>query len=273
MATDPVQAGTLDVDGSRIAWWTAGTGPGTPWLLLHGGGAHAGWWRPMAAVVRGRPVVALDLSGHGRSGSRERYSYQGWAQELVAVAGEVCGGPVVVVAHSMHGRTGVAAAARHPDAVAGLVLLDTIIPTRSGEPDPRRPGGPVRQPTREDALRRFRLRPGTGLVDPAILSVLAEESVVQDAGGWTFAFDPRTFEAADLVSINGLVHRVRCPVAVVRGSLSAIATPPMAAEFSAALGRPVVRAEVPGTDHHMMLEDPEGTARVLGASVRALRIR
>ncbi|MEZ4290203.1 MAG: alpha/beta fold hydrolase [Myxococcota bacterium] len=49
-------------------------------------------------------VAALDLSGHGDSGHRERYSLEGWTREVMAVARHAgIDGPPVLVGHSMGG--------------------------------------------------------------------------------------------------------------------------------------------------------------------------
>ncbi|EUA54163.1 alpha/beta hydrolase family protein [Mycobacterium intracellulare 1956] len=56
-------------------------------VLIHGGGAHSGWWDHIAPFIsRTHRVIALDLSGHGDSGSRANYDLRIWASEVMAAA-------------------------------------------------------------------------------------------------------------------------------------------------------------------------------------------
>jgi len=78
---------TVDVDGAAIHYLTWGE-PGRPGLVfVHGGAAHAHWWTHVAAQFAGNyRVAALDLSGHGDSDRRDRYSLEKWTDEVIAVA-------------------------------------------------------------------------------------------------------------------------------------------------------------------------------------------
>ena len=54
-------------DGTEIAY--RDTGNGTPVVLLHGLMAHGGFFRAQDELARDHRVVAVDLRGHGKSGS------------------------------------------------------------------------------------------------------------------------------------------------------------------------------------------------------------
>src|SRR5437879_3781719 len=61
--------GFLDVPGGPIWYRVAGTGSGTPLLLLHGGpGARSCRLSALAALGDERPIVFYDQLGSGRSG-------------------------------------------------------------------------------------------------------------------------------------------------------------------------------------------------------------
>ena len=83
----PATDGTVDVDGARVRYRAWGP-PGAPGaVLVHGTAAHARWWDHVGPQLpAGQRVAALDLSGHGDSDWRERYSLDHWAAEVVAVA-------------------------------------------------------------------------------------------------------------------------------------------------------------------------------------------
>ena len=60
---------------ARPSTTCAGARAGRPGIVLvHGGAAHAHWWDHVAPLLAQEYcVVALDLSGHGDSGRRDRY--------------------------------------------------------------------------------------------------------------------------------------------------------------------------------------------------------
>jgi pimeloyl-ACP methyl ester carboxylesterase len=103
-------------------------GKGAPAVVLESGlGAGALAWRnvqdQIAATTR---VCSYDRSGFGRSGPATGPRDAGaLADDLFQVlkAGKVAG-PYVVVGHSLGGYTSRIFASRHPDLVAGLVLVD-----------------------------------------------------------------------------------------------------------------------------------------------------
>ena len=90
----PVDDLWFDVDGCRIhalAWGEPGR---RGIVFVHGGGAHAHWWTHVAAPFADQfRVVALDMSGHGDSGTRTTYSLEQWTDEvMVGIHSVCCGG-------------------------------------------------------------------------------------------------------------------------------------------------------------------------------------
>ncbi|MGY1792443.1 alpha/beta fold hydrolase [Geodermatophilus sp. SYSU D00525] len=105
-------------------------GSGTPVVVFVGGaGGPAVTWEPVRARVAGTTrALAFDRPGYGESPRRRGgplTSPRRLAAELsdvLAAAGTPT--PVVLVAHSFGGFVARAFAAAHPEAVAGLVLVD-----------------------------------------------------------------------------------------------------------------------------------------------------
>jgi pimeloyl-ACP methyl ester carboxylesterase len=124
-------AGPPDVD--RVAVDTPGGslsalvwGPGTPDLVLvHGGAQNAHTWDTVALAL-GRPLVAVDLPGHGHSAHRDDHAY--WPKEnaivLEQAVRELAPDAQVVVGMSLGGLSVLALADRAPDLVRQLVLVD-----------------------------------------------------------------------------------------------------------------------------------------------------
>jgi pimeloyl-ACP methyl ester carboxylesterase len=111
----PVETGEVRVAGVPVRYraWGVRESPGI--VLVHGGAAHSRWWDHVAPLLaNGRRVVALDLSGHGDSGRRDRYDLDSWADETLAAATDAgAAGPVTLVGHSMGGYVVLRAASRH----------------------------------------------------------------------------------------------------------------------------------------------------------------
>lgn len=222
-----------------------------PIVLVHGGGAHAHWWDRVLDHLGDRRVVRCDLSGHGESGYRAEYRPWQWAEEIAAVAA-LAGPGVHVAGHSMGGRMAALAAARHPEAIGRLTLIDSALPLL-----PRDVGMPrVRprrlSPSRAEAEARFRLMPPEP-ADPADVAHLAPLSVVERADGWDFRWDPRIFEHLLDQAPEDALPDVRCPIQVIDGAESTITSAHMTAELQAGLGREVPVTVVPGAHHHVIL--------------------
>lgn len=113
-------AGRLYVDDD-------GTG-GRPVVFVHSfGGSSAHWAEQLEHVRADRRAVALDLRGHGRSAAPEgdHYAIADLADDIAAVADARGLDRFVLVGHSIGGTAAIAYAGKHPDRVAGLLLVGT----------------------------------------------------------------------------------------------------------------------------------------------------
>ncbi|HEY9908288.1 MAG TPA: alpha/beta fold hydrolase [Thermosynechococcaceae cyanobacterium] len=115
-----------------------------PILLVHGFGASTDHWRKnLAGLQQDFEVWAIDLLGFGRS-SKPDWNYSGdlWRDQLHDFIQEAIGQPAVVVGNSLGGYTCLCVAAQRPQAVAGLVLLNSAGPFTdiqgTTKPDPFR---------------------------------------------------------------------------------------------------------------------------------------
>ncbi|MBC9926538.1 MULTISPECIES: alpha/beta hydrolase [unclassified Leucobacter] len=94
-------------------------------VLLHGMGLNAHSFDPTALAL-GRPALAIDLAGHGRSDWRTDANYRPdlLAQDIVVALDALAPGPVALVGHSLGALTSIVVAALRPDAVRILVIVD-----------------------------------------------------------------------------------------------------------------------------------------------------
>jgi pimeloyl-ACP methyl ester carboxylesterase len=248
---------TVLADGVRIcyrAWGNAGPGG---IVLVHGGAAHSRWWDHVAPLLtQGRPVVAVDLSGHGDSDRREKYTLDHWAHEVVAVAADAgLTDTPVVVGHSMGGAVALRAAGLYGADLAGIVVIDT--PVHDLSPEDRaamdaRAFGPLRiYPSREAAIARFRPIPDQPIL-PYVRAHVAATSIHAVQDGWTWKFDPRIFGRAQSTE---LLHQLACRVALFHAEHGIV--PPQTAELMYdKLGRRAPVIDIPAAGHHVMLDHP-----------------
>ncbi len=118
--------------GRRISSLVWGTGA-PELVLVHGGAQNAHTWDTVALAL-GRPLLAIDLPGHGHSdgGPDGTISLESNGADLAAVVGELAPEARGVVGMSLGGMSSIALAAHSPALVRALVLVD-ITPGVSAE--------------------------------------------------------------------------------------------------------------------------------------------
>jgi pimeloyl-ACP methyl ester carboxylesterase len=268
----PSTPGDVEVDGVRIhyeAWGEVGS-PGI--ALVHGSNAHLEWWRFVAPFLADQfRVVALDSSGNGDSGWRERYSGVQLADEVWAVCAAAGLGPrPFVVGHSFGGFVVLETAHRYGEDLGGVVFMDFTVAPRSQYVEwgmrATREGVKPNRKTRvyEDrtaALARFRYLPEQPIKHPCVRDYIAEKSLRAVEGGWTWKFDPALFDYLEMgVDQADKFATLACRSAVVLGEDSADEGAFYADHMAAiTAGRlPILR--IPGTHHHLMFDEPVAVA-------------
>lgn len=120
----------VDVGGRRIRLRCAGSGKPTVILTAGAGGTAGSWGRVQPEVARRTRTCAWDRAGFGASdGSPARQIADETAEDLArALAAARIGGPLLLVGHSIGSYETLRFADRHPDRVAGIVLVDPSIP-------------------------------------------------------------------------------------------------------------------------------------------------
>lgn len=99
-------------------------GEGTPLVCLHGVTGHGRHFEPLAERLAPRRILAPDLLGHGDSPYAPPWSLDAHLAALDAALGPVRG---VWLGHSFGARLAVEQAARRPELVERLVLLDPAL--------------------------------------------------------------------------------------------------------------------------------------------------
>lgn len=114
--------------GVRLAYADEGAGD-PPLVLIHGWSCDRRFLAPQAEHFRRQHrVVSPDLRGHGESDAPvQPYTIEGFTDDVVWLMARLGVGRAVLVGHSMGGVVALDLAARRPDLVAGLVLLDAPV--------------------------------------------------------------------------------------------------------------------------------------------------
>ena len=256
---------TVEVDGCPIHYLAWGERGRRGLVFVHGGGAHAHWWTHVAGRYAKRfRVAALDLSGHGDSGRRERYSLEQWTDEVMSVAQDSgMAEKPVAIGHSMGGFVTIATSARHPDALAGAVVCDSPVTAPDPEVDAHRMGQAFGKPrsyaTREEAIERFRtVPPQDHYLDYVMADVAWNSLVPDDSGGWRWKFDHHAFsafEANPRVAARPYLPKISCRLALL-ASERGLVNREVGQYMYDLMGRVNPVIEIPLAGHHLMLDQP-----------------
>ncbi|MGW0915414.1 alpha/beta fold hydrolase [Streptomyces sp. NPDC002784] len=249
-------------------------------VLAHGFGCDQNMWRLVApALERDFTVVLFDHVGSGNSHlaawSPDRHgSMDGYADDVLEVCRDLALGPVTFVGHSVSAMMGVLAAAREPEAFAGLVLLAPS-PCFIDDPATGYRGGFSSADIDEllESLDANYLG-WSGTMAPVIMGNPERPELGEELTNSFCRTDPeiaRVFARVTFLSDNRSdLAAVRVPTLIAQCSRDAIAPPEVGA---------FVHAQIPGsqlitlnaTGHCPQLAAPEETAEAIAAFVKATR--
>ena len=242
---------------------------GAPVLLMHGAAAHSRWWDFSAPALTDRyHVLALDRRGHGDSewDPAGRYEIEDYATDVHAAVANLDIGKAFLVGHSGGGLPCILYAARYPENVAGLALLETrpvydeamVARMRSREERPPRTFASL-----EEARRSFRLTPPTVGAPPEMVEYLSQHSFRQlPDGRWINKLDCRT--GRRVLAFDGIqwMRKVTCPVLVVRAGRSTMVEQE-ALERLVAVSPRGYMVEIADADHQVILDSADEIVKTL----------
>ena len=134
---EPSQFVTL-ANGQEVHLRDEGPRDGVPIILLHGSNADLSTWQPWAEALRSDyRVIRFDQIGHGLTGAAvdDDYTPERFVESVDQVADLLDLERFVLAGNSMGGGIAMRYAMKHPDRLAGLVLVD------AGGADIKREGG------------------------------------------------------------------------------------------------------------------------------------
>jgi len=211
-------------------------------VLIHGGGQNAHTWDTVALALD-RPLLAVDLPGHGHSDWPQESAWldpSTMADDVAKVVEGLAPGARAVVGMSLGGATAIALATRHPHLVCRLVLVD-ITPGVNGDKTSDIAAflsGPETFATFDEILERTIQFNPTRSVSSLRRGVL-HNSVQLPDGTWAWRHQvgrPSTetglhVERPDFQSLWDALESIRVPVLLARGSRSPVVDDDDVAEF------------------------------------------
>ena len=253
-------------DGRSLSALRWGSGPPEV-VLLHGGAQNAHTWDTVALALD-RPVLAVDLPGHGRSDWREdhHYSPPALAADVEVAVRELAPEAALLVGMSLGGLTALCLTASARDIVRRLAVVDVTPGTDRAKAEPiiAFVSGPERFESFDALLERTVAHNPTRSVSSLRRGVLHNATEDPD-GSWRWRWDPQhlpgevNVEFADLWT---MVDAVRVPFLLLRGSLSGVVDDDDVAEVRRRV--PSVRVEVvDGAGHSIQGDRPVELARLL----------
>jgi pimeloyl-ACP methyl ester carboxylesterase len=261
--------------GVELAWWEW-PGPEPTALLLHGIGNYGRYWDLFAREIGGRlRLVAPDARGHGSSGKPESgYEPEDFVRDMIAVLDDGGARRALVVGHSMGGAHAMHLAAKHPDRLSALVLVD-VGPENMREGSERarrltqeRPASFADRAEAEAYLRRT----SPGYADEVYANRL--DHGMREEGGRLVWHSSREALAQTRALRGDLEERWRTfreiatPIVLVRGTRSNVLSAETAEKMTTL--RPDIQLTELDAGHNVALDRPRELAEmVMRASSRA----
>jgi len=254
---------TADGELSALIW-----GSDEPELvLLHGAGLNAHTWDGVALALN-RPLVAIDLPGHGHSAWRTDGLYDPTllADPVGEAIAELAPHALVVCGQSLGGLTTIALGAKRPQLVRSQVLVEAV-PTLPGD-NPVRSflSGPQRFASREEIVERA-LQFGFGRSPEAVRRGVALNTRMDDDGSWIWRHHLGAGTAKlspDFTPLWAMLEAYDGAVTLLRGEHGFISEEQLH-EFKRRL--PSAAVEQLPTGHNIQEDNPVALAQRLAAAL------
>ncbi len=255
---------------------------GLPLLALHGWLDNAASFRPMATLLGGYDLVALDMPGHGRSfhyPADAEYSMFSTILDVLAAADALGWQRFALLGHSMGGAIASMLAAAAPDRITRLSLIEALGPLAGTEDTTAsRLRDAVTQRRALDGKRKrvfsdpelavqARMYTSITALDEASARLMIERGIRAVEGGYEWSSDARlTLPTAVRMSeaqIQDCLRAIVCPVTLLIADPTPPYFPPALRDARIACVLQIRSVSLPGS-HHLHMTHPVEVAAALG---------
>jgi pimeloyl-ACP methyl ester carboxylesterase len=204
---------------SSLVWGTSAP----ELVLIHGGAQNAHTWDTVAMVLD-RPLVAIDLPGHGHSdgGLDGSLSVAGNGADLAAAIAVLAPDAVGVVGMSLGGLSSIALAATAPELVRSLVLVDVtpgVNPEKSA-PIANFVNGPASFANFDELLART-VEHNPGRSESSLRRGILHNALQREDGSWVWRYARfragESGKAPEFGNLWDAVSALTMPLMLVRG--------------------------------------------------------
>ncbi|HEY3059261.1 MAG TPA: alpha/beta hydrolase [Chloroflexota bacterium] len=263
-----VQDKTITLNGLRFHYLDWGNPSAQALVCLHGFTSHAHSWDTFASAMRDQyHVLALDQRGHGETEWAADYHALRRVEDMEAFVAALGLDKFVLVGLSMGGRCAFQYAARHPEKVERLVIVD-IAPETSPSGSQRIAQGLANQDVFDSVDEAFAVaRAGNARPPDDELRRRVEHGVLQRPDGkWTFRYDValRNNSGARRMATPeeneqdwASLEHITSPTLLVRGVASDILSPELAQRMVQSISDCRL-VEVADSGHAVPLDNPRG---------------
>jgi pimeloyl-ACP methyl ester carboxylesterase len=210
--------------GRRVSSLVWGTTP-PELVLVHGGAQNAHTWDTVALAL-GRPLLAIDLPGHGHSdgGPDGSLSISSNGADLARVVAELASDAVGVVGMSLGGLSSIALAAHAPDLVRALVLVDVTPGVNQERTAPITSfiDGPASFAGFDELLART-IEHNPTRTEASLRRGILHNAVQREDGSWVWRYarfrsgDGEAIRHPEFADWWAAISEVRVPLMLVRG--------------------------------------------------------
>lgn len=260
-----VQDKHIMVNGLRLHYRERGSTDAPPLLILHGLTGHAWEFDAVAsALAESYHVLAVNQRGHGASSWAKEYSPEAMADDTTAFIDALELDRVRFIGHSMGGVNGWWFAARHPERVERLVLLDVSPETITSD---ELVGGLMatldtyarsQYAEPEEAVRAY-LAEYTGSHQQELRTFVLNNLEEGSDGRWTWRFDARGLKrwlehaSASEEAHWSALRKIACPTLVIRAGDSPFTRAPDAERMAREIPRARL-VELPASGHDVHID-------------------
>ena len=263
MGSDHTSTGkAISFDGVEIVYTCQGKAE-PALVFIHGGFADRSYWdNQVRTFSANHMVIALDLAGHGDSGSnRQNWGIPSFAKDVVAVIKSQKIKKAVLIGNSLGGPVALETARLLPDTIAAVVAVDTLQDISVKAP----PGyyknlADAYRNNFEATIKRMINSLFHADTDPEFRSGI-EEDMMDNSPEIAAAM----MESFDTLDLPAMVKGLNIPIRCINGDLYKTQIEKnrtIHADFDAVI--------LPHTGHYPMLEDPETFNQHLRAILKEL---